>query len=387
MKNYDFETVICREGVGSGKWDEISKTLGYTPEGVIPFSVADMEFMTAPEIVEGLKRFLDTNVLGYAQPTDAYKNAVKSWMKKRHGWDIDTQWIKDTHGVINAFFTAVKAFTKEGEGVMLMTPVYYPMYFAVSRNNRVLVENKLIRTGDTYEIDFDDFEEKAKDENTKLLILCSPHNPSGRVWSQEELERIGRICIDNHVLIVSDEIHFDLISPGYHHTVFASISEEFAQNCIVCTAPSKTFNLAGNHLANIIIPDQGIRDRWNSLYHYLPNPISAAAATAAYEKGEPWLDELNQYLAENFRRMETYLKANLPAIGFQIPEATYLAWINIENLGPDHGEIENRFIENGLIIEGGDQFVENGEGFIRLNAAVPRSIIDTLLNKINHIFN
>lgn len=174
MKNYDFETVICREGVGSGKWDEISKTLGYTPEGVIPFSVADMEFMTAPEIVEGLKRFLDTNVLGYAQPTDAYKNAVKSWMKKRHGWDIDTQWIKDTHGVINAFFTAVKAFTKEGEGVMLMTPVYYPMYFAVSRNNRVLVENKLIRTGDTYEIDFDDFEEKAKDENTKLLILCSP---------------------------------------------------------------------------------------------------------------------------------------------------------------------------------------------------------------------
>lgn len=160
-------------------------------------------------------------------------------MKRRHNWDIETDWIKDTHGVINAFFTAVKAFTKEGEGVMLMTPVYYPMYMAIDRNNRVLVENKLIRTGDTYKIDFEDFESKAKDQNTKLLILCSPHNPSGRVWTQEELLKIGRICIDNDVVIVSDEIHFDLIMPEYHHTVFASISDEFADHSVICTAPSQ----------------------------------------------------------------------------------------------------------------------------------------------------
>lgn len=186
MSNYDFETVIRRTGVGSGKWDEIQNTLGYTPEGVIPFSVADMEFVTQPEIVEGLKHFLDTSVLGYAQPTQEYKEAVKGWMKRRHGWEIENDWIQDTHGVINAFFTAVKAFTKEGEGVMLMTPVYYPMYFAAERNNRVLVENRLVRTGNTYEIDFEDFEKKAKDDNTKLLILCSPHNPSGRVWTDRK---------------------------------------------------------------------------------------------------------------------------------------------------------------------------------------------------------
>ena len=286
--------------------------------------------------------------------------------------------------MVPALSHALSLIARPGDGVIIHTPAYKPFFNSIRNTGMIPVYTRLCCSHGLFTIDFEDLEQKAEDENNKVLILCSPHNPTGRVWSQEELSHIMDICRKHDLFIICDEIHNDILRPGICHTPLAGLYPDM-KRLITCTAPSKTFNLAGNHLANIIIPDQGIRDRWNSLYHYLPNPISAAAATAAYEKGEPWLDELN--LAENFRRMETYLKANLPAIGFQIPEATYLAWINIENLGPDHGEIENRFIENGLIIEGGDQFVENGEGFIRLNAAVPRSIIDTLLNKINHIFN
>lgn len=393
MKNYDFETVICREGVGSGKWDEISKTLGYTPEGVIPFSVADMEFMTAPEIVEGLKRFLDTNVLGYAQPTDAYKNAVKSWMKKRHGWDIDTQWIKDTHGVINAFFTAVKAFTKEGEGVMLMTPVYYPMYFAVSRNNRVLVENKLIRTGDTYEIDFDDFEEKAKDENTKLLILCSPHNPSGRVWSQEELERIGRICIDNHVLIVSDEIHFDLISPGYHHTVFASISEEFAQNCIVCTAPSKTFNLAGLQTSNVIIPNEKLREQFfGEMLKEDGNPkcniLGLEGCRLAYEHCEEWLEQVLTVIDRNRQIVTDFMAREFPQVQIMKLEGTYLLWMDFNGLGIECHELARILKEEAyLFFDEGYIFGDMGAGFERWNLACPTRYVEEGLERLKKVLD
>ena len=236
---YDFEKVIRRENSGSGKWNEIKTTLGYFPEDVIPFSVADMEFDMVPEIREGLKRFLDENVMGYANMTDACRQAVVSWEERRHGWKIQPEWIRDTPGVINAFFTAVKAFTRPGEGVMLMTPVYYPMYFAVSRLDRKLVDAPLVREGDTYRIDFQDFRQKAADPNTRLLILCSPHNPSGRVWTREELEQIGRICIDNQVLVVSDEIHCDLLMPGHKHIPFGSIREEFALHSIVCTAPAR----------------------------------------------------------------------------------------------------------------------------------------------------
>ena len=242
---YDFTTVYKRYGCGSGKWDEMQRENPNVGEDVIPFSVADMEFVEAPEIVEGLKAFLDTTVLGYANATDSYKEAVCAWMKKRHNWDAKPEWILPSHGVVDAFFSAIKCYTNEGDGVMLLTPVYYPMYIGIKVNNRVLVDCPLVKRGDTYDIDFEDFEKKAQDPNTKLLILCSPHNPCGRVWTKEELERIGRICNENHVLVVDDEIHHDLIMPGHTHYVYASLSPEMEQNCLVLTAPSKTFNLAG----------------------------------------------------------------------------------------------------------------------------------------------
>lgn len=388
MKTYDFETVINREGVGSAKWDEIKNTLGYTPEGVIPFSVADMEFVTMPEVVDGLKDFLDKSVLGYAQPTDAYKEAVKGFMKRRHNWDIETEWIRDTHGVINAFFTAVKAFTKEGEGVMLMTPVYYPMYMAIDRHNRVLVENKLVRVGDTYEIDFEDFEKKAKDENTKLLILCSPHNPSGRVWKKEELERIGRICIDNGVLIVSDEIHFDLVTPGYEHTVFASISEEFAQHSIVCTAPSKTFNLAGLQTSNVVIANKELRDLYvEEMKKDDGNPkcniLGLEGCRLAYDHGDQWLDQVIQVIDTNRRMVIDFMEKEFPQVQVMKLEGTYLLWMDFNGLGIECHELARILKEEAyLFFDEGYIFGEAGAGFERWNLACPTAYVEAGLQRM-----
>lgn len=384
---YDFDTVINRWHTDSEKYDGLKKFAPTAPDNSIPLWIADMDFKTAPEIIAAMHRRVDEGIFGYTDIYDAsYYQAVCHWMEKRHHWHITPDEIVVDSGVVPALSHALSLVALPGDGVIIHTPAYKPFFNSIRNTGMVPVYSRLCCSHGRFTIDFDDLEQKAKDENNKVLILCSPHNPTGRVWSKEELSHIMDICQKHDLFIICDEIHNDILRPGICHTPLASLYPDM-KRLITCTAPSKTFNLAGNHLANIIIPDQGIRDRWNSLYHYLPNPISVAAATAAYEEGGPWLNELNQYLAENFRRMETYLKANLPAIGFQIPEATYLAWINIENLGADHGEVENRFIENGLIIEGGDQFVENGAGFIRLNAAVPHSIIDTLLNKINHIFN
>ncbi len=382
VKQYDFETVIRRVGVGSGKWDEIEKTLGTTPEDVIPFSVADMEFVEAPEIIEGLKQFLDKSVLGYAQPTVAFKEAAKNWLSRRHGWEIDTEWIRDTPGVINGFFTAVKAFTKEGEGVMLMTPVYYPMYAAATRHNRVLVENKLIRVGDTYEIDFDDFEAKAKDPNTKLLILCSPHNPSGRVWRRDELERIGRICVENHVLVVSDEIHSDLLSPGYKHIPFASLSPEFAMNSITCTAPSKTFNLAGLQTALAIIPNPELRQKfYEEQQKDDGNPkcniLGLEACRIAFTECDEWLEQVKAVIERNRQTIIAFLAREFPQIQVMKLEGTYLLWMDFNGLGIECHELARLLKEEAhLFFDEGYIFGEAGEGFERWNLACPTKYVE-----------
>ncbi len=385
---YDFETVIRREHVNSAKWNEIGDVLGKFPEDVIPFSVADMEFVLMPEVRDGLKAFLDSQVLGYAQAGDSYKEAVKGWMKRRHGWEIECEWIRDTPGVINAFFTAVKAFTKEGEGVMLMTPVYYPMYFAVTRNNRVLVENRLKRVGDTYEIDFDDFRKKAEDPNTKMLLLCSPHNPSSRVWTRAELEQIGRICLENHVLIVSDEIHFDILMPGQKHTVYASLGEEFAQNCIICTAPSKTFNLAGLQTANAIIPNARLREKFfEEQKREDGNPkcniLGLEGCRLAYEYGDKWLDEALQVIDHNRKLVEDFMKEEIPQIQVMKLEGTYLLWMDFNGLGMECHELAKFLKEEAyLFFDEGYIFGEQGAGFERWNLACPSRYIEDGLKRL-----
>ena len=385
---YDFETVIRRENAGSGKWDEIKRTLGCFPKDVIPFSVADMEFDMVPEVREGLKAFLDRSVMGYAAMTEEYRQTVVSWEARRHGWQIQPEWIRDTPGVINAFFTAVKAFTKPGEGVMLMTPVYYPMYAAATRHDRVLVDNPLVQEGDTYRIDFEDFAQKAAEPNTKLLILCSPHNPSGRVWTREELERIGRICIDNHVLVVSDEIHCDLLMPGYKHIPFGSISEEFAMNSIICTAPSKTFNLAGLQTSNTIIANEELRQRF-----YVEqqkddgnpkcNILGLEGCRLAYAYGDAWLDECLQVIDTNRKVITDYLDREFPQVRVTRLEGTYLLWIDFRGLGIECHELARILKEEAhIFLDEGFIFGEAGEGFERWNLAAPTSYIQAALSRL-----
>ena len=391
MAKYDFETVVRRENVGSGKWDEIRETLGYYPSDVIPFSVADMEFELQPEIRDGLKEYLDTHILGYAKMTSEYRNAVVNWMRKRHGWEIEPEWIQDTQGVINAFFTAVKTFTEEGDGVMLMTPVYYPMYFAITRNNRRLIENKLILKDGSYQIDFDDFERKAKDPGTRLLILCSPHNPSGRVWAREELLKIGEICIRNDVLIVSDEIHSDIVMPGYRHIPFASINDEFADRSIICTAPSKTFNLAGLQTSNIIIKNPEIRNKFlEGLQKDDGNPkcniIGLETCRLAYTQCEEWLSGALKVINHNRETVVHFFEKEFPDIKVTRLEGTYLLWIDFRSMKMESKDLtEILHKEAFLFFDDGSVFGEAGEGFQRWNLACPASYIDNAIIRLRAV--
>lgn len=389
---YDFETVTKRYGCGSGKWDEMQRVNPNVGEDVIPFSVADMEFPQAPEIVEGLKHFLDTTVLGYANATDHYKETVCAWMKKRHGWNAKPEWILPSHGVVDAFFAAIKCYTEEGDGVLLLTPVYYPMYIGIQVNNRVLVDCPLVKNGDTYDINFEDFERKAKDPKTKLFILCSPHNPCGRVWKKEELERIGKICNENNVLVVDDEIHHDLIMPGYEHYVYAALSQEMEQNCLVLTAPSKTFNLAGLQTSNIFIPNEKLRAQMlDFLKCGSANPkcniLGYKACEIAYESCGAWLDACIEVIDRNREVITAFMAEHFPQIRVCELQATYLLWMDWNGLGLDYKELEriNRQ-EAGLFFDEGYIFGAQGEGYERWNLACPTSYVEAALERMKEAY-
>lgn len=356
-------------------------------KGIIPLSVADMELKNAPEIQEGLKRYIDNSVLGYSNPTDAYLDAVIGFMKRHHDWDVKKEWIYQTPGVVSALFFAVKAYTDPGDGVIIMTPVYYPFYGAVTANGRVVVENPLIEDGDSYRIDFEDLERKAKDPKNKLILLCSPHNPVGRVWTREELERIGRICIDNDVLIISDEIHFDLIMPGYHHTVFSTISEEFNQHCVVCTAPSKTFNLAGMQTSNIMIANEEIRkkfiDQVESCGMYIANILGYEACRIAYTDCDAWLKELLEVIVRNKEYIEQFVARHLPQVKVKRLEGTYLLWLDFRAYGLSAKELEHFMkMDAQLFFDDGYMFGQSSEGFERINMACPTWVIEQAMDRL-----
>jgi cystathionine beta-lyase len=385
---YDFETVIPRHDKGSNKWEELRRVNPAVDPGIIPFSVADMELLNPPELIKGLQRYLGENILGYGKAHPAYYRALQSWLKRRHNWEIEDQWVVENRGVVEGFFTALNAFTREGQGVMLMTPVYYPMFASIARNKRVLVENPLIRRGNRYEIDFEDFETKANDPNTKLLLLCSPHNPVGRVWTREELTRIGRICVDAGVLVVSDEIHFDLIMPGCRHTVFASISEEFAQHSVTHTAPSKTFNMAGLQISNTIIPNPELRQKFRA---EIERRIGGAqcgvlgyeACRLVYEEGEAWLEQLISLINTNYRLIRDFLSREFPTVEVIDLEGTYLLWIDFKSLGIEYRELERILkMEAQLFFDEGYIFGQGGRGFERWNIACPTRYIREGLERL-----
>lgn len=386
---YDFETLVDRFDTGSFKYDQMIK---WNPEAadkkIVPLSVADMEFKTPPEIVDALKRYLDEHVLGYTGPTGAYLESVINWMKKRHGWEIEEKWIVSTPGVVGAFFMAVTALTKPGDGVIVMPPVYYPFYKAVDSGERVLVRNELKEVEGRYEIDFEDLEEKARDPKNAALLFCSPHNPVGRVWTREELEKVADICERNNILVLSDEIHFDLIMPGHKHIVFADLNEWTRNNSIVFTAPSKTFNLAGMQTSNIIIADPKLRRQFiremNKTAVMNLNALGYEACKTAYNECEGWLEELIEVIHDNHLLVREYMEKHHPKIKVFDLEGTYLQWLDFRPLRLEKEELERILHEEALVfLDEGYFFGEEGTGFERINIACPRSVLEDALKRIS----
>ena len=383
--NYDFTTLRPRIAVGSSKWGAMQKLRQGLPPEVIPLSVADMEFVNPPEIAEHLSHYLETMILGYTQPTDSYYAALSDWMARRHNWKIDREWVVPSPGVVPALCHMVQAYTEPGDKVIVFPPVYYPFYSAIRENGRQVLECPLLEKDGHYEMDFDRFAQVA--EEGKVLLFSSPHNPVGRVWSREELEKLSAICLEKGVLVLSDEIHFDLILGERHHTVFATLSEAAAQNCVICTAPSKTFNLAGLQTANIIIPNKKLREKLLAVRNRLGihgcNMLGYQACETAYRECEDWLEQLLAVLRENRTLVETYARAFLPGVKPVELEGTYLQWLDCRALGMDAKALEKFMQEKSLwFTDEGYIFGTGGEGFERINLACPTWVLRKALDRL-----
>lgn len=379
---YDFDTVKNRRNTGSLKWSMIEKE---ELQSAYPFSMADMEWGTAPAIRKACADFALNGFYTYTGPDEKYLNTVCAFMKRRHQWDVEPDWITCTYGIVSAIHTCVRAYTKKGDGVIVQQPVYAHFMGAVELNDRKVVNNALVCRNGRYEIDFEELEALCADENNKMLILCSPHNPVGRVWDREELEKIADICVRHNVIVISDEIHFDIVSKP--HTVFATISEEAAAITVTCTAPSKSFNIAGLGTSNIIISDEKLRatfrDRLNRDGYECINCFGYPAILTAYTECDEWLDEMNRHVHENFLYMKAYLAENLPQIRLAELEGTYLTWLDVSFLGiPDREIAETLGRDSGVFPNAGGWFGKEGDGFIRLNIAVPRQELAKGLEKL-----
>jgi len=382
---YDFDRIIDRRNTNSVKYDFLERK-GFSPD-TIPLWVADMDFQVPDEVSERLKKVAAHGIFGYSEARDPYFEAVHDWLAAHHELETKPEWLVKTPGVVFAIASAIRAFSKEQEGVLIQRPVYHPFEQAIRSNNRRVVNNPLVYADGRYHIDFDDFEKKIQEENVKLFILCSPHNPVGRVWTGAELKRMGELCLQNHVLVVSDEIHCDFIYPGYHHTSFATISPELEQNSILCTSPSKTFNLAGLQVSNIFIPNPSLRTNFKSVIsatgHGDINIFGLAACESAYRFGEEWLIQLKEYLSENLAFVRDYVKDSLPGIRLIEPEGTYLVWLDFSGLHLPEQQV-NDIIKNKakLWLDDGSLFGEEGKGFQRINIACPRKILEEAMRRL-----
>lgn len=387
--SFDFDQVIDRTKSSSAKWDKKVLEKGFGDPDLLPLWVADMDFKAPQPIIEKLVQTAEYGIYGYSILPPSFFESVLSWFKRRYGWDIDKKWLSQTPGVIPALDVAVNAFCNSGDKVIVQNPVYYPFYPVIENNGCRILLNPLKFSNNHYTMDFEDLEKKVKDPRAKMIILCNPHNPVGRVWTKEELKQLGEICIKNEILIVSDEIHCDLIFPGYKLTNFATINDEFAQNSITCTSTSKTFNLAGLKISNIVIPNQKIRQTFKNTQANFgvggPNLFAVAAMETAYrhEICENWLDALLQYLKGNLNFLKVFIKEKLPQIKVIEPEGTYLVWLDFRELGLEPKELE-KFIRGKakLALDEGYIFGQGGEGFERINIACPKSILEDALNRI-----
>lgn len=384
---YDFETIIDRSQCGSNKWAEMLQLAPDREPDVLPMSTADMEFMTAPEIREGMKEYIDKTILGYTSATPAYYGAVLSWQHRHFGYEGKAEWIVTTSGVVEAIVRLVSILTDPGDGVIIQQPVYYPFALAPRITGRKLVDNPLIQRENTYEIDFEDLERKAADPKNKVLIFCNPHNPVGKAWRREELERVVDICERNNVFIIDDEIHNDLIMPGYTHTALPTISPVASKICAYCTAPSKTFNLAGMKLSNIFIENEVIRGKLALSKLMVMDlgqvAISYEACRLAYEKGEAWLNELLHVVADNAQYMKEFLAAHIPEARCYPLEATYLQWVDFSALELTSKELHQLMLDAQLYLDDGPMFGPEGRGFQRFNLALPRKALAAGMERLD----
>ena len=383
----NFNDEINRYHTNSLKFD--FKKEKNKPEDVIPMWVADMDFKCCEEILNDMHKKIDYGVFGYSKEDDSYFNAIKKWYKKNHNVDLKKEWLITTPGVVFALSTAVKTLTNENDYVLINNPVYYPFTEVVEDNKRKIISSDLILKNNHYEIDFNDFENKIKDYKVKLFLLCSPHNPVGRVWTKKELDKIIEICKKYNVYIVSDEIHSDFIWKG-HHICLLNYSD-YQDNIILCTSPSKTFNLAGLQVSNIFIPNIKVREKfqlelWNTGYSLI-NIMGLVACQSAYEKGEKWLNECKRYILDNIEIVDKFLKEKLPKVKLVYPEGTYLLWLNFNELNLSDDEIENLLLnEAKLWLDNGKMFGKTGKGFQRINIAVPKKRLKQALENLERAF-
>ena len=371
---YNFDEIVQRRGTNSYKWDSADDA------DVLPMWVADMDFRTAPAIIEALQQRVAHGIFGYTRVPDAYYEAVINWFGRRHNWKIQKDWMIYTSGVVPAISAVIKALTQPGDKVLVQTPVYNCFFSSIRNNGCEIVSNPLVYKENTYVIDYEDLERKVADEKVKILLLCNPHNPAGRVWSKEELTRIGEICVRHGVWVVSDEIHCELVYTGYTYTPFASISEEFLHHSVTCISPSKSFNIAGLQIANIVSADEEVRRRIDKAININEvcdvNPFGVIATIAAYNEGEEWLLQLLDYLKGNYECMKTFCEVSLPNFPITRLEGTYLVWMDCRSLPYPSEELEEKLVkEEKLWLNAGTMYGAEGEGFMRWNIACPRAVL------------
>lgn len=382
---YDFDTPIDRTHTWSIKHD-FKKENGKADD-ILPLWVADMDFRSPDSVVEALKKAVDHGIFGYSRADESYFDAVVAWYQKRHHLTLQPEWMTCTPGIVFALSIAVRAFTQEGDAVLIQPPVYHPFSRAILRNKRTLVENPLVLKDGHYEMDLEELEQKVLDEHVKLMILCNPHNPVGRVWTREELTALADICLRHHVYVISDEIHGDFVWQGHEQTPYASISEEACLHSMMCTAPSKTFNLAGMATSNLFIPDPEMRRKFRlellDVGQENMNRLGLFACRAAYEGGGEWLDQLIGYLAGNLALVRDFCKNRVPQIQLVEPEGTYLAWLDCRELGMTDDELMAFFSNEAKVwLDPGTHSGEQGSGFMRFNLGSSRSVIAQALDQI-----
>ncbi|MCD8140546.1 MAG: pyridoxal phosphate-dependent aminotransferase [Planctomycetaceae bacterium] len=384
---YDFETLVDRSASGSVKWNLMRDADPDAPPGIVPLSIGDMELRTAPELLDGLKDYLDTTILGYTAPTAEDRRVVVDWFERRHGWAVDPDWLVGIDGVVPGLYLAVQALTKPDAGVIYMPPVYHPIYLAIHDSGRTPIAVPLVIHNGEYEMDFDALEAAMARPEVSIILFCSPHNPVSRIWRRDELTKLGELCQKHGVIMVSDEIHMDFAMPGHRHVVYSQIDPSFADHAVICTAPSKTFNIAGLQTSNLVISNHELRHRivhtYRSTGRHGVNQLGLAACRLAYERCDDWLDAVTRLIYDNGLMLLEFMAENYPEVVVHDHQGTYFIWLDFRAWGKTPQELE-RFMVKGarLFLDEGYIFGTEGEGFERFNLACPSWVLRDALDRL-----